>query len=115
MPKPKTIQISKSRRVVIIPWSDGHTSEYPFDGLRAACPCAECKGGHENMGTPPDPTVFDLKPTQTYELLGADLVGSYAVQFLWLDGHKYGLYGWDYLRGLCPCEECRRKNKPFGS
>lgn len=115
MPKPKTIQISKSRRVVIIPWSDGHVSEYPFDGLRAACPCAECKGGHENMGTPPDPTVFDLKPTQTYELLGADLVVSYAVQFLWQDGHKYGLYGWDYLRGLCPCEECRRKNKPFGS
>ena len=107
--KPKTIQISKSRRVVIIPWQDGHTSEYPFDGLRAACPCAECKGGHENMGTPPDPTVFDLKPTQTYELLGADLVGSYAVQFLWQDGHKYGLYGWDYLRGLCPCKACRKK------
>jgi len=109
MPRPKTVQISKSRRVVIIPWDDEHTSEYPFDGLRAACPCAECKGGHENMGTPPDPTVFDLKPTQTYELLGADLVGSYAVQFLWQDGHKYGLYGWDYLRGLCPCNECRKK------
>ena len=109
MLKPKTIQISKSRRMVIIPWDDGHTSEYPFDGLRAACPCAECKGGHENMGTPPDPAVFDLIPLQTYELLGADLVGSYAVQFLWQDGHKYGLYGWDYLRGLCPCAECRKK------
>ncbi|HLB45595.1 MAG TPA: DUF971 domain-containing protein [Anaerolineales bacterium] len=111
MPKPTVIQISKSRRVLIIPWDDGHQSEYPWDGLRLACPCAECKGGHENMGAPPDPTVFDLTPTQSYELIGADLVGNYALQPLWADGHRYGLYTWEYLRGLCPCEECRGKMK----
>jgi len=112
MIKPTAIQISKSRRVLVLPWEDGHRSEYPFDGLRAACPCAECKGGHANMGGPPDPDVFLLTPAQSYELIGADVVGNYALQLLWQDGHRYGIYTWDYLRGLCPCEECRRKIRP---
>jgi len=109
MPKPTAIQISKSRRLLTIPWDDGHKSEYAWDGLRLACPCAECRGGHENMGGPPDPTVFDLTPAQSFELTGADLIGNYALQPLWADGHRYGIYTWEYLRGLCPCEECRVK------
>ncbi len=107
--RPTAIQISKSRRVLITPWDDGHLSEYPFDGLRAACPCVTCRGGHEAMGAPPDPNVFALAPQKTYELAGVDLVGNYALQPLWEDGHRYGLYTWDYLRGLCPCAECRAK------
>jgi DUF971 family protein len=58
------------------------------------------------MGTPPDPTVFDQADQGQHTLLGADLVGTYALQLLWADGHKYGLYGWEYLRGLCPCPTC---------
>jgi DUF971 family protein len=109
MDKPTSIQISKSRRILTATWPDGHKSEYGWDGLRAACPCAECRGGHENMGGPPDPTVFDLIPMQQFQLIGADLVGTYGLQPLWADGHKYGIYTWAYLRGLCPCEECRAK------
>jgi DUF971 family protein len=63
------------------------------------------------MGAPPDPAVFDLTPAQGYELVGADLVGNYALQPIWADGHKFGIYTWDFLRGLCPCEECRAKSK----
>ena len=59
------------------------------------------------MGAPPDPNVFSLTPMEHYELAGADLVGGYALQLLWEDGHRYGLYTWEYLRGLCPCDECR--------
>lgn len=109
MSRPTAIQISKSRRLLVIPWDDGHTSQYPFDGLREACPCVNCRGGHENMGAPPDPNVFSLTPVKSYELLGADLVGNYALQLLWSDGHKDGLFTWEYLRGLCPCGECRAK------
>ena len=29
--------------------------------LRAACPCASCRGGHENMKSEPDADVFDQK------------------------------------------------------
>ena len=34
-------------------------------------------------------------------------VGNYAIQPEWSDGHHTGLYTWTYLRGLCPCDECR--------
>lgn len=33
------------RYAIQIAWSDAHTTGiYPFDRLRAICPCAECKG-----------------------------------------------------------------------
>jgi DUF971 family protein len=34
------------------------------------------------------------------------LVGSYAVQVQFSDGHGTGLYSFDYLRAICPCPEC---------
>ena len=34
------------------------------------------------------------------------LVGQYAVQFLWSDAHYTGIYPFDLLRKLCPCEDC---------
>jgi len=50
--KPIDITIIRSRAVLEIEWDDGRRSVYPLAGLRAACPCAECRGGHENMGHP---------------------------------------------------------------
>ena len=39
-------------------------------------------------------------------------MGSYAIQFLWASGHIYGIYTWDYLLEICPCEEHAGKNSP---
>lgn len=110
--RPTGITLDKNRRLMIVPWSDGHTSEYPWAGLREACPCAECRGGHEGMGAPPDPDVFTmipLKPSPSYGVKGLQLAGNYALQIEWDDGHAYGIYTWEYLRGLCPCEGCTSK------
>jgi DUF971 family protein len=112
MTRPTAIQLDRARRVLIIPWDDGHISEYPLAGLREACPCVECRGGHENMGTPPDPDIFlsiPLQPAKSYEIVRIAPVGNYAIQPEWKDGHHTGLYTWPYLRGLCPCDECRAK------
>ncbi len=110
MPKPTAIKLDRTRKMLIVPWDDGHLSEYPLAGLREAYPCAECRGGHENMGAPPDPTVFDVIPltvAKSYGLTRILPVGHYAIQPEWEDGHNAGLYTWAYLRGLCPCAECR--------
>ncbi|MBE9474338.1 MAG: DUF971 domain-containing protein, partial [Chloroflexi bacterium] len=48
--KPAGITADRQKRVMTINWNDGHTSEYSFTLFRVACPCAECRGGHENMG-----------------------------------------------------------------
>ena len=36
----------------------------------------------------------------------AELVGRYALQIYWSDGHSTGIYSFPYLRSLCPCPEC---------
>jgi DUF971 family protein len=93
--------------MLLIDWDDSHHSAYPLAGLRAACPCAECRGGHENMGLPgsPDMLQWPLSPSRSGELESLEIVGSYALQPIWKDGHRYGLYAWDLLRQLCPCGE----------
>jgi DUF971 family protein len=117
MPRPTAIHLNRSKRLLIIPWDDGHISEYPWAGLREACPCVECRGGHENMGAAPDPGVFDVIPltrAKSHELTRVLPVGNYAIQPEWSDGHHTGLYTWAYLRALCPCDQCRadREQKP---
>jgi DUF971 family protein len=108
-PAPTNITASRKERTVILTWKDGHTSIYPFGLLRAACPCASCRGGHENMRPEPDPEVFDevLPDSPETRLVKIEAVGSYAMVIDWEDGHHYGIYNWHFLRALCPCEECR--------
>jgi DUF971 family protein len=109
--KPTGITANRKSRELTITWGDGHVSVYPFGLLRAACPCASCRGGHENMSAEPDPAVFGMvleESPGTY-LENVKAVGSYAITIVWGDGHDYGIYNWHYLRTLCPCEECRAK------
>ena len=39
--------------------------------------------------------------------VSAEGVGKYAIRFKWNDGHELGIYSWQWLRQICPCEECR--------
>ena len=109
--RPTGVTADKPKRELTIIWNDGHTSVYPFGLLRAACPCASCRGGHENMSSEPTPDVFEkilLDSPVTY-LSNVKAVGSYALTIVWEDGHDYGIYNWHYLRALCPCPECRQR------
>jgi DUF971 family protein len=103
--RPKSVQASKSRAELVILWEDEHESHYPLAGLRAACPCAECRGGHEAMGRPVTPELMRSRVVEgrAAELVSLEAVGNYALLLVWGDGHRYGIYGWDMLRRLCPC------------
>ena len=39
--------------------------------------------------------------------LSAEGVGKYAIKFHWNDAHELGIYSWQWLRDICPCELCR--------
>ena len=106
--KPKKIKADKEQKQLFIEWDDGHQSEYLFSLLRAGCPCATCRGGHENMGPEPDINAFFAKLTDSpmTRLKNIELTGSYGLTIEWEDGHHYGIYNWHYLRNLCPCLEC---------
>lgn len=107
--KPVSITADRQAGEMTVEWNDRHTSVYGFTLLRRACPCAECRGGHANMGSEPDPEVFSLPREDNLEtrMRSIEAVGSYALTIEWEDGHHYGIYNWNFLRNLCPCPLCR--------
>ncbi len=110
-PKPAGITANRQTRELTIVWNDNHISNYSFSLLRNACPCAECRGGHEKMSSEPDAIVFSLPDMDTpaTRMRNLEAVGTYALTIEWEDGHHFGIYTWGYLRALCPCPECRRE------
>lgn len=102
-PTPTNITANRNTGEMTIVWNDGETCTYSFNLLRAACPCASCRGGHENMRSEPDPAVFDvvLPDSPAVRLNKVEAVGSYAIMFEWEDGHHFGIYNWHYLKALC--------------
>ena len=107
--RPSGITANRDTALFSIEWSDGHASLYPFTLLRKACPCAECTGGHANMGGQTDPIWFEveIEDSPQTRIRNIEPVGAYALTIEWEDGHHYGIYNWKYLRALCPCPICR--------
>jgi DUF971 family protein len=86
-------------------WSDGHVGQCSLKSLRDGCPCAGCAGETVLMRSYPGSPAADDVPGK-YELVAAEVVGNYAVQMTWGDGHREGLYTWEVLRRLCECPAC---------
>ncbi len=81
-----------------IQWSDGQESFVPLPFLRRACPCAACGGEPDVLGNIERPNV--TYTADSFQLRGWQLVGGYALQPRWLDGHSTGIYSFQYLRRL---------------
>ena len=98
-PKPVDISAKREANTLKIKWNTGEESVFTFDLLRNSCPCAECRGGHANMKSEPDDSMFvipllDAKATQ---LVDIKQTGGYAITLHWADGHSAGIYNWHYL------------------
>jgi len=80
-----------------IKWDDGSESFISLDKLRRCCPCAGCKGETDVMGNLYKNPERPLSPA-AFRLLRVEMVGTYAMQPVWADGHSTGIYSFDYLR-----------------
>ena len=83
---------------VAIRWDDGKESYIPFATLRAASPSAEVRGERDIFGT-----KYGGEPPKNFEGIEVkswERVGSYAIRFVFSDGHGSGLYPFDYRRRL---------------
>jgi len=113
--KPTSVKVHVSSGSGIdITWADGHSSHFEFSYLRDECPCATCndeRGKKEAFkslapGMAPSAVLPMFKPKPRAQ--SATQVGNYAIQIGFTDGHSTGIYSYDYLREICPCEECRK-------
>jgi DUF971 family protein len=103
-PVPTKIKLAAGNDTLSVDWSDGHASAYSYSYLRDRCPCASCREGGGARPQPPNLLpMLGVKPLKPER---ADLVGRYALQVFWNDGHSSGIYSFDYLRKLCPCPLC---------
>lgn len=90
---PTNIELDRATRLAVT-FEDGLAIDIPIGELRAACPCADCRGIRERDGRPgaDSPLATD-----------AELHGSYGLSIAWNDGHRTGIYSWEYLRMLGGC------------
>jgi DUF971 family protein len=93
--RPLDLQVIGSE--LAVKWDEGDESFIPLEKLRRHCPCAGCKGEMDIMGNlykSPDKPLT----AAAFQLVRISLVGGYAVQPLWGDGHGTGLFAFDYLK-----------------
>jgi DUF971 family protein len=79
-----------------ITWADECVCRYRAAELRRACPCAQCVNEWTGQRV--------LKPEAVSEELtiaDVSIVGRYALNFRWSDGHETGIYSFRYLREFC--------------
>ena len=95
----RPLDIQRIGEELAIKWEDGAESYISLEKLRRACPCAGCKGEADIMGHLHKGPERPLTPP-SLQLRGITMVGTYAVQPEWADGHATGIYSFDYLRSL---------------
>ena len=96
--RPKQIKIVDKDKLSLT-WNDETSTIFSLKYLRDECPCAGCKGETILFKTfrPAKPTMFS---TEMYKIKSIDVVGDYAIQIGWKDGHNTGIYSWEYLKTL---------------
>lgn len=100
---PVDLRIKLSEQRLDVLWKDGAESRYSMAYLRRHCPCATCKTEREKEQ--PLLPILKTDPTGDIRVIDAGLVGNYAVQLVWSDGHKTGIYDFRYLRAITPEEK----------
>ena len=84
---------------VAIKWEDDSETFHPMDRLRALSPSAETQGEKDLLGKAISPHQQG-RDFSGVTVTGWNFVGGYAIQFQFSDGHKTGIYSFDYLKQI---------------
>ncbi len=98
-PTPSRFAWDEDSQALLIDWSDGTASSIAFQRLRENCPCAICQGEPGMAGRFTSAEDAGLTSTEIQPVTLA-LVGNYAVNVEWRDGHNTGIYTFSRLRQL---------------
>ena len=87
--------VEESDSEVSITWSDGARTNYNAVQLRRSCPCAACI--NEWTG---EKQLDDAKIPEDLSFRHISIVGRYALNFHFTDGHDTGIFSFAFLRKL---------------
>jgi DUF971 family protein len=96
MERPTNIQLIGEE--VAIAWADGSESYLQPGFLRRASPSAETQGESDVFGN-----RYGGSGSGSHvgvRVLGWEAIGNYALRFEFSDGHRTGLYTYEYLKKL---------------
>ena len=97
---PGDLKLHRESRTLTVTWQDGHVSIFDLPTLRKACPCATCNTERQQQsGRQELFPILNTSPGPPRPVT-ARLVGSYAIQIIWPDGHDTGIYDFRYPRSL---------------
>jgi DUF971 family protein len=83
---------------VAIRWADGREDYLPMDKLRALSPSADNMGEPDIFGN-----IHGADPRTEFPgviVVGHEIVGRYAIRFIFSDGHQSGIYTFPYLQRI---------------
>lgn len=92
-PLPTEINLHQKSRILEIAYDDGARFRLPCEYLRVFSPSAEVRG-HT-----PDQAKLQVGK-EDVNITDLQQIGSYAVKIVFDDGHRSGLYDWQYLYKL---------------
>jgi DUF971 family protein len=90
---PTELTLHQASRVLEIGFDNGETFRIPFELLRVHSPSAEVQGHGPGQEVP-------QTGKRNVSVVSVQLVGHYALQPSFDDGHDTGIYTWDYLYRL---------------
>ena len=90
----QSINLFKSE--VAFVWEDGSTTVILNSKIRQLCPCAFCSGEKDVLGNRYG--GVDVPVKKEISIVRFEKVGYYGLQFFFSDGHKDGIYTFDFLK-----------------
>ena len=95
--------INLFKKEVALVWEDKTTSIIKNSTLRQACPCAYCSGEKDVLGNQYGGIKRGIN--KDVSVVRFDKIGYYGLQFFFSDGHKDGIYTFEFLKTLSQQEE----------
>jgi len=89
---PQEVTVTSDRQHLRLDWPSGETLTLSAEEMRAFCRCAWCTKARRE-GT-------FAEHFEDASISGLELVGDYAVNIAFADGHARGVFPWTYLRAI---------------
>jgi len=87
--------VEETDSAISIKWSDGTDYHFTAAQLRRACPCAGCVDEWTGKKT-----LKDSQISEDLTFKHTSIVGRYALNFHFSDGHETGIFSFKYLREM---------------